>query len=234
MQTDVTPNLIHTEAFATDAAEFILGKARTAIEERGAFRLGLAGGNTPRRIHAELARLGSDIAWDKVHITFGDERCVPPDHADSNYRMAKESLLDSVPIPAGNVLRLRGEIDPAEAAAEYERTLAAHAALTGEKRYVHDLLLLGLGPDGHTASLFPGSPALAELERNIMPVIGPKPPPQRLTMTFPLINAARAICFLVAEADKHQVVEEVIAGDSRHPASAVSNATWILGYPARN
>ncbi|HEX8311933.1 MAG TPA: 6-phosphogluconolactonase [Chthoniobacteraceae bacterium] len=231
MQTDVTHRRIHTAAFATEAAEFIIAEARKALSARGTFRLGLAGGNTPRKIHAELARLGADLPWEKVQITFGDERCVPPDHADSNYRMARESLFEVVSIPAENILRMRGEIDQEAAAAEYESALAERAAAAGESRYVHDFLLLGLGPDGHTASLFPGSPAVEETERNVLAVIGQKPPPQRISLTFPLINASRAICFLVGEADKHQVVEEVIAGDPRHPASKVRAATWILGYP---
>lgn len=222
---------IHLTDFAADAARFILDAGRAAIAERGLFRVGLAGGDTPRVIHAAMAQLGADFPWAKVQITFGDERCVPPDDKDSNYRMARESLLSVVPIPEGNVFRMRGEIEPASAASEYEAKLAAVAARLGEERYVHDLLLLGLGPDGHTASLFPGSPALNEITRNILPVVGaPKPPPQRLTMTFPLINAARRVVFLVKDAGKANVVAEVQAGDPRHPASRVKSATWLLGY----
>ncbi len=227
MQTDV----IHPADFAAEAARFILGHARTAIAARGLFRLALSGGNTPRAVHAELARLGADLSWNRVQITFGDERCVPPDHADSNYRMAKETLLDAVAIPAGNVFRIRGEIDPAIAAQEYEEKLAAVAARFGEPRYVHDLVLLGLGEDGHTASLFPGSPALDETARNVIPATGPKPPPQRITMTFPLLNAARHVCFLVTGAGKHALVEEIAAGGSDYPAGRVRAAevTWIVG-----
>ncbi|MEQ1860746.1 MAG: 6-phosphogluconolactonase [Chthoniobacteraceae bacterium] len=221
---------IHLTDFATDAARHILDEGRAAIAERGLFRLALSGGDTPRVIHAAMARLAPDFPWGKVQITFGDERCVPPDDKDSNYRMAHESLLSAVPIPEGNIFRMRGEIDPAVAAREYEAKLAAVAARCGEPRYVHDLLLLGLGPDGHTASIFPGSPALDETTRNVLPVIGPKPPPQRLTMTFPLINAARSVVFLVKDAGKAQVVAEVQAADPRHPASRVTSATWLLGY----
>ena len=165
MQTDV----IRPTDFAAEAAQFILRHARAAIAERGLFRLALSGGNTPRAVHAELARCGVDLAWNRVQITFGDERCVPPEHADSNFRMARETMLDLVPIPAGNVFRIRGEIDSTTAAQEYEDKLAAVAARFGEPRYVHDLVLLGLGEDGHTASLFPGSPALDETVRNIIP-----------------------------------------------------------------
>ena len=227
MQTDV----IRPADFAAEAAQFILEHARAAIAERGLFRLALSGGNTPRTVHAQLARLGADLAWNRVQITFGDERCVPPEHADSNFRMARETLLDVVPIPAGNVFRIRGEIDPTTAAQEYEDKLAAVAARFGEPRYVHDLVLLGLGEDGHTASLFPGSPALDETVRNVIPATGPKPPPQRITMTFPLLNAARHVTFLVTGADKHALVEEITSGSTAYPAGRVHAAavTWIVG-----
>ena len=229
MQTDV----IHPADFAAEAARFILAHARDAIAARGLFRLALSGGNTPRAVHAELARLGADLAWNRVQITFGDERCVPPDHADSNFRMARETLLEAVAIPAGNVFRIRGEIAPAAAAQEYEDKLAAVAARCGEPRYVHDLVLLGLGEDGHTASLFPGAPALDETARNVIPATGPKPPPQRITMTFPLLNAARHVCFLVTGAGKHALVEEIVAGGSAYPAGRIrpetGAVTWIIG-----
>ena len=227
MQTDV----IRPANFAAEAAQFILRHARTAIAERGLFRLALSGGNTPRTVHAQLARLGADLAWNRVQITFGDERCVPPEHTDSNFRMARETLLDVVPMPAGNVFRIRGEIHPATAAQEYEDKLAAVAARFGEPRYVHDLVLLGLGEDGHTASLFPGSPALDETVRNVIPATGPKPPPQRITMTFPLLNAARHVAFLVIGADKHALVEEIASGSTAYPAGRVhaEAATWIVG-----
>lgn len=221
---------IHLTNFATDAANYILEAGRKAIAANGLFRLGLAGGDTPRAIYGEMARLAGDFPWDKVQITFGDERCVPPDDKDSNYRMANESLLSVVPIPAGNVFRMKGEIDPATAAAEYEAQLAAVAARFGEPLYRHDLLLLGMGPDGHTASLFPGSPAVEETARQVIPATGPKPPPQRLTMTFPLINAARDIVFMVKDDSKAAVLAEVQAGDARYPSSRVTSATWLLGY----
>ena len=231
MQIDVSPQILRPTDFAVEAAHFILVHARAAIAERGLFRLALSGGNTPRAVHAQLARLGADLPWNHVQITFGDERCVPPDHADSNFRMARESLLDAIAIPAGNVFRIRGEIDPAAAAQEYEQKLAAVAARFGEPRYVHDLLLLGLGEDGHTASLFPGSPALDETVRNVIPATGPKPPPQRITMTFPLLNAARHVCFLVSGGGKDALIAEIVAGGSSHPAARVHAAavTWITG-----
>ena len=233
MQTDAAPRLIRSTDFACDAARFILDQGRVPLAARGLFRLGLSGGNTPRLVHAALAELADDFPWSKVQITFGDERCVPPEHEQSNYRMAKESLLDAVSIPAGNVFRIRGEIAPQAAANEYERMLAAFASRAGEGRYVHDLLLLGLGEDGHTASLFPGSPALDETGRNVIPATGPKPPPQRITMTYPLINAARHICFLVNDATKQPLIDEILSGKSSYPAARVrpidGAITWLVG-----
>jgi 6-phosphogluconolactonase len=177
-----------------------------------------------------MARIGAEFPWAKTQITFGDERCVPPDEVDSNYRMASELLLAPAKVPEGNVFRMRGEIDPAAAAEDYEARLAAFASRCGETRYVHDVLLLGLGPDGHTASLFPGSPALDESVRNVVPVIGPKPPPRRITFTFPLINAARNVIFLASDASKLPVIEAAQAGDARYPSSRVTSATWLLAF----
>ncbi len=221
--------------FATEVAQLIVQTALKSIAERGLFRLALAGGDSPAAIYSEVASLGDAIAWERVQITYGDERCVPPEDAFSNYRMSKLSLLDRVPIPSGNVFRIRGELDPAAAATEYEHKLSAMAARLGETRYVHDLVLLGLGPDGHTASLFPGSAALEETERNLLPVIGPKPPPQRITMTFPLLNAARQVWFLVNDPAKQGVIDDIAAGRGDHPAGRVrpvtGSVTWLVGTP---
>lgn len=229
----MSPRIIHTTDFANDAARSILVCAHDALAERGLFRLGLTGGRSPRAVHAALLARVGDFPWRKVQLTFGDERCVPPDSEESNFRTAKESLIDPAGVPAGNVFRMCGEIDPETAATEYEAKLAAVAARLGEARYVHDLLLLGVGEDGHIASLFPGSPALEETARLILPVIGPKPPPQRVTMTYPLINAARNILLLVPDAAKREVVEAAIAGDTRYPAARVTaqqETTWLVGW----
>lgn len=228
-----SPEIHHfTSDFAAEAAAFLRKEIAQSIAAHSLCRLALAGGNTPRAIHTQLVAIGADLPWNHVQITFGDERCVPPDHADSNYRMARESLLDHVPIPAGNIFRIEGEADPETAARHYESRLAAVAARFGEPRYVHELLILGIGEDGHTASLFPGSPALEETTRNVIPAIGPKPPPQRITMTFPLLNAARHVCFLVSGKDKRGVVEEILAGATRYPAAHVRAArtSWLLGW----
>lgn len=236
MQANVAPakpTVLRATDFVSEAAQFIIDHGQAAIAARGLFRLSLSGGGTPRPIYAELARRAADLPWEKVQITFGDERCVSPDDSQSNFRMAREALLDHVPIPEGNVFRIRGEIDPQAAADECERKLAAVAARFGEERYAHDLVLLGLGEDGHTASLFPNSPALEETARNVIPATGPKPPPQRVTFTFPLLNAARHICFLVKDASKEGIIAEVLRGDTRHPAARVrptqGGVTWLLG-----
>jgi 6-phosphogluconolactonase len=149
------PEIVRSGNFARDAAVFIVEKARRAIAAHGLFRLGLAGGKTPAQVYEEVARLGAELPWERVQITFGDERCVPPDDPESNYLMAKSTLLDRISIREPNVFRIRGELGAEKAAREYEQKLAAVATRLGEARYVHDLLLLGLGRDGHTASLFP-------------------------------------------------------------------------------
>ena len=225
----MTSQIVPIRYFAQEAAVWFAAAVQEAIAARGLCRLALAGGETPRAVHEALA--SRKVDWARVQITFGDERCVPPDDADSNFRMAKESLFDRVSIPAGNVFRIRGEIAPEDAAREYEEKLAAVAARFGETRYVHDLILLGMGPDGHTASLFPGSPALDETVRNVLPATGPKPPPQRLTMTFPLLNAARKVCFLVKGPDKLPLVEKIVAGDRSLPAGRIQaeSVTWLVG-----
>jgi 6-phosphogluconolactonase len=229
----VISEILHAKDFAADAARLILEHARTAIGARGLFRLGLTGGRSPAAVNAALLTAAGDLPWGKVQFTFGDERCVPPDHADSNYRVANQSLFSPAGIAEGNVFRMRGEIDPETAAREYEAKLTALAGRFGEKCYTHDLLLLGLGEDGHIASLFPDAPALDEAVRLVVPVIGPKPPPQRITMTFPLINAARHILFLVPDAAKAPIIDGAVKGDERYPASRVhgrEQTTWLLGW----
>ena len=225
--------IIKTDTFVGDAAAIIHDCALEAIADRGIFRFGLCGGNTPRPVFGELAKHYPDLPWEKIQVTFGDERCVPPDDAQSNYKMAKDSLFDAVKFPEGNIFRIRGEIDPETASLEYEQKLAQVASRFGEERYSHDLLLLGLGEDGHTASLFPGSPALKETVRNVIPATGPKPPPQRITFTLPLINAARHVCFLVNDPAKSAMVDAVIGGDPALPSAHVKPAsgrlTWLLG-----
>ena len=230
----MSARVIHARSFAAEAAELIADSARIAIAKHGIFRLGLSGGSTPQPVYAELARSAPDLPWQKIQITFGDERCVPPDHEESNYLMAKRSLLDPAGVREGNVFRMRGELPPEKAASEYEEKLREFASRFGEKRYVHDLLLLGLGDDGHTASLFPETDALSETQRNVVANFVPKLQAHRITFTYPLINASRHICFLVNDARKSKLVKEIINGASTHPAARVQpeagELTWLLGF----
>src|SRR5436190_7593547 len=166
--------VFRTKNFVADAANFIVDLAHQAIGERNEFRIALSGGNTPRPVYAELARMARDFPWEKILITFGDERCVPPDDAQSNYRMARESLFVPAAVPEKSVMRMRGEIDPQLAAQEYQDGLASLAASRREKIYRHDLILLGMGDDGHTASLFPETAALEEKTRSVVANFVPK------------------------------------------------------------
>src|SRR5207248_8122031 len=134
-----------SQNFVHDGAEFILGHARAALAERDEFRIALSGGNTPRPVYTEFARIARDIPWDRVHFTFGDERCVPPDDAQSNYRMAREYLFVPASVPEKSIMRMRGEIDPAIAAQQYQDDVDLLATQRGEQIYRHDLILLGLG-----------------------------------------------------------------------------------------
>jgi 6-phosphogluconolactonase len=227
--------VIRSKNFVADAASFILQHARTALTERDQFRIALSGGNTPRPVYAELARIGRDLPWDRVFFTFGDERCVPPDDEQSNFRMARESLFVPAVVPEKSIARMRGEIDPQLAAEEYQDGLDLLAAQRGEMIYRHDLILLGMGDDGHTVSLFPGTAALAETTRKVVANFVPKFNAWRITFTFPLINQARQICFLANANKNTALLEKVLGGDQQYPAAQVAPAngglTWILGEP---
>jgi len=227
------PQVIRTKDFVTDAADFILGEAQQALGERNEFRIALSGGNTPRPVYARLAAIGRGLPWDLIRITFGDERCVPPDDPESNFRMAWETLLAPAAVPEKSILRLRGEIDPQIAAQEYEDHLHVIATERGEPIYRHDLILLGLGDDGHTASLFPGTAALDEMTRRVMANFVRKFNAWRLTFTFPLLNAARRILFLVGAKKNPALIEHVLQGDSQYPAGRVNPSAgevmWMIG-----
>lgn len=225
--------VIRTRNFASDAADFIVDQAHKAVADRNEFRIALSGGNTPRPIYERLAIIGRDLPWESIRITFGDERCVPPDDSQSNFRMAREALFIPAAIPENSIMRMRGEIDPQMAAQEYENQLDLLAAQRGEQIYQHDLILLGLGDDGHTASLFPGTAGLEERERRVIANFVPKFSSWRLTFTFPLINRARQICFLVNATKNMELIERVLQGDAQLPASRVEptagEVTWIIG-----
>jgi 6-phosphogluconolactonase len=227
------PHVIRTKNFVADAAALILEQARKAITERSEFRIALSGGNTPAPVYRRFAGEAHDIPWESVRFTFGDERCVPPDDPQSNFRMARENLFVPAAVPEKSIMRMRGEIDPQIAAQEYEQQLNAIATESGEPIYQHDLILLGLGDDGHTASLFPGTAALNEMKRRVVANYVLKLNAWRLTFTFPLINQARHILFLVGASKNPQLIERALAGDRQFPAARVNpvagEVTWIIG-----
>src|SRR5947207_9436405 len=225
--------IIRTHNFAADAADFIIEHAHKALDERNEFRIALSGGNTPRPVYARLAAVARDLPWELVRFTFGDERCVPPNDPQSNFKMAHEILFVPAAIPEKSIMRMRGEIDPPIAAQEYEDRLDVLATQRGELTYRHDLILLGLGEDGHTASLFPGTVGVEETTRRVTANFVPRLNSWRLTFTFPLINHARHVCFLVDAAKHKDLIERVIERDPQFPASRVNptvgELTWILG-----
>jgi len=191
--------------------------------------IALAGGSTPRAAYQQLA--GRCPPWGRVAFYFGDERCVPPDAEGSNYGMAREALLDRIPLRSDQVHRVRGELPPAEAAERAEEDL--RATVTGTPWPVLDLVLLGMGSDGHTASLFPGSPEVEEATRLAVPVHRPEmPQPWRVSFTLPVLNAARRVLFVVGQADKAEMVRRAIDGDPSIPAGRVrpttGTLTWLL------
>jgi 6-phosphogluconolactonase len=214
---------------AQRVADWVARTAAAAITARGTCYLALAGGTTPRDAYALLAtpEFLEILDWSRVHVYFGDERAVPPNDPSSNYAMARATLLDHVPIPADRVHRMEVDRpDLAAAAADYDRRLPP--AL--------DVLLLGLGTDGHTASLFPGSPALAERRRRVVAVTdSPKPPPVRLTITPPVIAAARAIVMVATGAEKAPAVARALAPDADPllvPAALAQRGMWFLDRAA--
>jgi len=199
------------EALSRAVAEATVGIIRSAISQQGECTLVLSGGTTPRSLYRLLGSVyRNEIPWERVHLFWGDERYVPPDDPASNFRMVKETLLDAISIPVTNVYAMpTGHADPNAAAREYEALLARRVN-GGGRRF--DLILLGLAPDGHIASLFPGSKALEESERRVVAVRVPKEPPQRLTLTLPAINRAAHVHFLVAGKAKAGALHRVVVG----------------------
>lgn len=226
------------------AAERVIRAADTSIAARGRFTWALSGGSTPAALYRLLASpaYAGRVDWAKVHFFWSDERCVPPDHAESNFRMARETLLDALASGRAQELhihRLEGELPPNAAAERYEAVLARDFGVEpGEGVPAFDLILLGMGPDGHTASLFPGSPALGETRRwvvaNEVATLGAT----RLTFTLPLINASRAVLFLVAGSDKAQRLEQIVLQRANPPLPAQlvrprgQDADWLVDAAA--
>ncbi len=190
-------------ALAREATDRFVALSRSAIATQGRFAVALSGGSTPRLLYERLVT--EPIEWQRVHVFWGDERCVPPDHPDSNYGMARRTLLSRVEIPVQNIHRLKGELDPPEAARQYEVELRAFFGT--QPRF--DLILLGLGNDAHTASLFPQTPALHEQQRWVVAQHVDKLQADRLTLTPPLLNQAANIIFLIAGSEKAAALQSV-------------------------
>lgn len=198
------------ELLAAGVADAFVEHAKTAIAARGTFNVSLAGGTTPKAAYALLAQAPrrDAVQWERVHVFFGDERCVPPDNPDSNYRMACETFLNAVPVPDANVHRMRGEDEPAQAADDYASLLIA---LLGEQPRL-DLVMLGMGPDGHTASLFPGTDPRTDEERLVRAVWVEKMNTHRITLTPAVINAAHAVIVATEGTGKAAMLKTVREG----------------------
>jgi 6-phosphogluconolactonase len=216
---------------ARRVADWLLSSAE---QKAGSFAVALSGGSTPKQLYETLARepFLSAFPWSRAHWFFGDERFVPPEDSRSNYRMAREALLGRAPIPPGNIHPIPTEgLDPAAAASRYEQTLQAYYAADrfDAGRPLFDVTLLGLGPDGHTASLFPGTSVLGERQRWVAPVIGAKPE-ARITLTYPALDMSAEAAFLVTGEDKQAILRRLIAGDGELPAAHIraQRNLWIF------
>jgi 6-phosphogluconolactonase len=228
------------ELFAA-AAEEVVRAANEAVAQRGRFTIALAGGSTPKSLYNLLAtNARTALPWDRMFFFWGDERHVPPTDSDSNYRMADEAMLAKIPVPAANVFRMKTENPEAAAVAEdYEQTLRKFFQLEPGQLPTFDLILLGMGPDGHTASLFPGTAALQEKSRLVFANWVEKLKTYRITLTLPVLNAARCVIFLVSGTDKapalHAVLEEDVSGE-QYPAKLVQprqgKVIWLVDRAA--
>ena len=219
------------DSVAEKAAEFFVSCARRAIDERGRFNVVLSGGSTPKLMFAKLAAMLADnrLPLGKIYFFFGDERMVPVTSAESNFRMANDLLLKPLGIPETHFFRFRTELEPEAAAAEYSTAVRAHFGIeSGIPSF--DLVYLGLGTDGHTASLFPGTDVLNEQDKIAAAVHVPKFDAYRLTLTFPVLNAAATVAFLVTGKDKRDVLQKVLNGDSGLPAERISPAGDLIWF----
>ncbi len=221
------------EGVARAVARRFAEMARACVSERGSFSVALAGGTTPKRVYELLAdeELRGEVPWEGVHVFFGDERCVPPDHADSNYRMAHEALLARVPVPEKNIHRMRGEGDAVAGARLYEDELRAFFSDAEWPRL--DLVMLGMGDDGHTASLFPGTTALGEQRAWVVANWVEKFETWRVTLTAPAINHARHVFFVVTGAGKAARLAEILKGErdpSRLPSQLIEPEDGMLEW----
>jgi len=238
--TEPTWRVVDEGALGQAAADELVRAVSKSIAQRNHCSMVLAGGNTPRELYSQLASdsYRSLIDWSRVSFFWSDERCVPPDHPASNYNMARETLISQVPVAPNSVHRIRGELPPEEAATLYTEELAAFFHGSGPR---FDLILLGMGADGHTASLFPHTPDLTTCNRYVVPTESPLPPHQRITLTLRSINAAENVIFLVQGRSKAQTLARVRAATEGReteplPATLVSPTTgrllWLVDSAA--
>ncbi len=226
------------EEMSRVAAELFAMLSKKSIASRGRFVVALSGGSTPHRLYSLLGSpwYRNNIDWPRVYIFWTDERCVPKDHPESNYRFAHEAFLSRVPLPAQNIYRIRGEDEPGKAAEAYEDELRNFFG--GPGAIVFDLIILGVGEDGHTASLFPGSPALAERMRPAVPVYLEEPKINRVTLTLPVLNHATQVLFLASGRAKAGAVHEIVedGNPKQYPAGLVQpllgSAVWMIDREA--
>ena len=226
---------------ARNAAEQFVARAKKAVAHAGRFTAALSGGATPRALYSRLAsaEFRDALDWPSVHLFWGDERCVPPDHLESNFRMVHEILLVRLPVAPENIHRMPAEKEPGEAAAAYESELKTFFRLENGAWPVFDLILLGLGEDGHTASLFPATTVLDEAKRFVAAIYVAKLRSYRLTLTLPVINAARQVTFLVSGTSKAKIVGEILGpggASLEYPAAKIrpseGHLTWMIDADA--
>lgn len=229
-----------TDTLSQEAAQYIVRIANESIADHRRFTIALSGGSTPKKLYGLLGNepYRSQIDWTAVDIFWSDERCVPPDNAESNYLMAQQVLLSKIPVPANQVHRMPADQADRDAAS-YTYTLEMQQIIGTDGVPSFDLIQLGMGPEGHTASLFPHQPSLHEQQRLVMPVTVPKPPPPRLTFTPRLLNAATHVLFLVTGTEKQDAVKAVLEGEfqpDEYPAQIVQptkgEVTWMLDAAA--
>ncbi len=223
------------EALARRAAQYFVEMAEEAVAARGFARIAISGGSTPKAAFELMGDPGQPfrgrMPWDKLELYWVDERCVPPDNTESNYKMTREALLDRVPLNAGQIHRMEGELDPIEAAARYEAELRNGFKLEGAEFPRFDLISLGMGPDGHTASLFPHTEALHEVSRLVTANHVAQMNTWRITLTWPVLNRANSVFFLIGGADKAQILKEVLTGPKdveRLPSQLIRPVSGIL------
>lgn len=216
-------------ALAGRAAQYLTEMAGEAVADRGRARIAISGGSTPKAVFESLADPAQPwlarMPWGSLDLYWVDERCVPPDHDESNYRMTREALLDKVPLRPEQIHRMEGELEPERAADRYESELRSSFRLEGAEQPRFDLIALGMGSDGHTASLFPYTEALHELDRLVAANRVPQKDAWRITLTWPVIDHASSVFFLVAGADKAEILKEVLTGP-RDPERLPSQLIW--------